>query len=65
VEQIPVTEFRLDRRKLDPGNRTDGFVVFERPPLKQSNESLLLQIAEAAMVDKPVLVPIRFSVSSK
>ncbi len=65
VEQIPVMGFRLDQRKLDPGKRTDGLVVFERPALKQSNESLLLQIAEAAMVDQPVLVPIRFSVSSK
>jgi hypothetical protein len=65
VEQIPVMDFRLDRRKLDPGSRTDGLVVFERPALKQSNESLLLQVAEAAMVDKPVLVPISFSISSK
>src|SRR5437899_9030994 len=64
VEQLPVTAFRLDRRKLDPGMRTEGFVVFERPALKQSNQNLLLQVADAAMVDQPVLVPISFSVKS-
>src|SRR5207253_1687046 len=63
VEQIPLMDFRLDQRKLDAGARTDGLVVFERPGLKQSNETLLLQIAEVAMVDRPALVPIRFSVS--
>jgi hypothetical protein len=61
VDQIPVLEFGLDKRRLIPGARTDGVVVFERPALKQSNESLVLQIAEAARVDQPVLVPIRFS----
>ena len=63
VDQIPVMDFRLDQRKVKPGGRVDGLVVFERPPMKQSNETLMLQIAEAAMVDKPVLVPITFSVS--
>jgi hypothetical protein len=32
--------------------------------MKQSNETLLLQIAESAAVDQPVLVPIRFTVAS-
>ncbi|HLQ78487.1 MAG TPA: hypothetical protein VK210_14095 [Terriglobia bacterium] len=64
IDQIPVLEFRLDKRRLIPGARTAGVVVFERPALKQSNESLVLQIAEAARVDQPVLVPIRFSVNS-
>jgi hypothetical protein len=64
VEQIPLIEFHLDKRKLNRGDRADGLIVFERPALKQSNETLLLQIAEAAMVDQPVLVPINFSVSS-
>jgi len=64
VDQIPVLEFRLDKRRLTPGARTDGVVVFERPGLKQSNESLVLQIAEAARVDQPVLVPIGFSVNA-
>ena len=61
VEQIPVEEFRLTGRKLSGGSRADGLVVFERPSLKQSNESLVLQIAEASRVDRPVLVPISFS----
>jgi hypothetical protein len=64
VDQIPVLEFRLGKRGLTPGARTDGAVVFERPALKQSTESLVLQIAEAARVDQPVLVPIRFSVNT-
>jgi hypothetical protein len=64
VDQIPVLEFRLDKRRLIPGARTDGVVVFERPALKQSNESLVLQISEAARVDQPVLVPIGFSVNT-
>jgi hypothetical protein len=37
--------------------------VFDRPSLKQSHESLLLQIADAARVDQPVLVPITFTPS--
>lgn len=64
VNQIPVLDFRLDKRKLVAGARTDGVVVFGRPTFKQSNESLLLQIAEAARVDQPVLVPIRFSANT-
>jgi len=64
VEQIPVSDFRLTRVKLNPGSRSDGAVVFERPSMKQSNETLLLQIAESAAVDQPVLIPISFTVAS-
>lgn len=64
VDQIPVLDFRIDKRKLASGARTYGVVSFSRPTFKQSNESLLLQIAEAARVDQPVLVPIRFSVNT-
>ena len=63
-EQLPVTEFRLSRRKLDAGDRADGVVVFTRPNFKQSNESLFLQIAESGAVDKPALAPIGFGVSA-
>ena len=63
-EQLPVTEFRLSRRKLGPGERADGVVVFTRPNFKQSNESLFLQIAESGAVDKPALAPIGFGVSA-
>jgi hypothetical protein len=63
VDQIPLLDFRLDQRKLSSGARAEGLVVFDRPSLKQSHESLLLQIADAARVDQPVLVPITFTPS--
>jgi hypothetical protein len=64
AEQLPVTDFRLSRRRLGPGERADGVVEFERPPYKQSSESLFLQMADSGAVDKPVLVPIGFGVST-
>lgn len=64
AEQLPVIDFRLNRRRLGPGERADGVVVFERPPYKQSNETLLLQVAESGAVDRPALAPIGFGVSS-
>ncbi len=47
AEQLPVLSFRLSKRRLAPGERADGVVVFDRPPYKQSNETLFSQIAEA------------------
>jgi len=64
AEQLPVLDFRMNRRRLGPGERADGVVLFERPPYKQSNESLLLQIAESGAVDRPALVPIGFGIST-
>lgn len=64
AEPLPVTDFRLSRRRFGPGERVDGVVEFERPPYKQSNESLFLQLADSGAVDKPVLVPIGFGVST-
>ena len=32
ADQLPVTEFRLGKRRLGPGERADGVVLFERPP---------------------------------
>jgi len=64
AEQLPVLDFRLNRRRLGPGERADGVVVFERPPYKQSTETLLLQVAEAGAVDKPALAPIGFGGNS-
>lgn len=63
-EQLPVLEYRLSRNRLGPGERADGVALFERPPYKQSNEMLLLQIAGAGAVDRPALAPIGFGVSS-
>jgi hypothetical protein len=63
-EQLPVEEFRLSRRRLAPAERADGALVFQRPPFKQSNETLLLQIADSGAVDRPALAPIGFGISS-
>ena len=64
AEQLQVLDFRLNRRRLGPSERADGVVVFERPPYKQSNEMLLLQVAESGAVDRPALAPIGFGVSN-
>jgi len=64
AEQLPVEDFRLSKRRLGIGERANGVVVFERPPYKQSNETLFLQVAEAGAVDRPALAPIGFGVST-
>ena len=60
VQQLPVLDFQLTQRRLNPGARADGVVVFERPAIKQSTEGLFLQIADSAAIDQPVLAPINF-----
>ena len=64
AEQLSVLSFRLSKRRLAPGERADGVVVFDRPPYKQSNETLFLQIAEAGAVDHPALAPIGFGINT-
>jgi hypothetical protein len=64
AEQLPVSDFRLSRRRIGTGERADGVVAFERPPYKQSREQLFLQMAESGAVDRPALAPIGFGVSS-
>jgi hypothetical protein len=64
AEQLPVLSFRLSKRRLAAGERADGVVVFDRPPYKQSNETLFLQIAEAGAVDHPALAPIGFGLNT-
>src|SRR6266511_1904615 len=64
AEQLPVTAFLMSRRRLGPGERSDGVVVFQRPSFKQSTETLLLQIAESGALDRPSLAPIGFIFSS-
>ena len=64
AEQLPVTDFRISHRRLGPGERADGVVVFKRPSFKQSTETLLLQMAESGAVDRPALAPIGFGISS-
>jgi hypothetical protein len=63
-EELPVIKFRLSRWRLGPGERADGVALFERPPYKMSDETLLLQMAEAGAVDRPALAPIGFGVST-
>ena len=60
AEQVPVTDFRVNGRRLAPGQRADGVVTFARPGFKQSQERLLLQLASANAVDKPLLLPVSF-----
>ena len=64
AEQLAVIDFRLSPRRIGPGDRADGVVLFERPPYKRSNETLFLQMAESGAVDKPALAPIGFGVST-
>lgn len=63
-EQLAVSQYRLSRRRIGPGERADGVIVFDRPSFKQSNETLFLQVAESGAVDRPALAPIGFGVSS-
>ena len=64
AQQLAVIDFRLSRRRIGPGERSDGVVLFERPPYKRSTETLFLQMAESGAVDKPALAPIGFGVST-
>ncbi len=61
AEQVPITDYTLTLRRLGPGARADGVVIFERPSFKESSEQLLLEVAQAAQVDHPVLTPIAFT----
>ena len=60
AEPVAIKDYRITARRLAPGDRADGLVVFERPSFKESNERLLLAVAQAEEVDRPVLAPIAF-----
>jgi hypothetical protein len=60
AEQVPITDYRLNARRLAPGERADGAVQFARPGFKQSKDRLLLQLATASAVDTPLLLPVPF-----
>jgi hypothetical protein len=64
AEPLAIKEYRLTARRLPPGARVEGAVVFERPAFKESRERLTLRIARADEVDKPVLAPIAFVAST-
>ena len=63
AEQIPVKDFKVNAQRLAPGQRADGVVTFDRPGFKQSQERLLLQLASASAVDRPLLLPVAFVAS--
>jgi hypothetical protein len=60
AEQVPIRDYRLNVRRLAPGERADGAVQFARPGFKQSKDRLLLQLATASAVDTPLLMPVPF-----
>jgi len=65
AEPIPISEYRMTSRRLVPGQRADGVVVFERPTFKESTENLELQLARADQVDRPILLPVPFTTASQ
>ncbi len=64
-EPVAISDFRMTTRRLQPGQRDDGVIVFERPSFKESTEKLQLQLAEAEQVDRPILLPVPFTPSSQ
>jgi len=60
AEPVAIKDYWITTRRLAPGARADGVVVFERPSFKESSEQLLLAVAQAEEVDHPVLAPIAF-----
>lgn len=60
-DQLEIRDYRLSSTRLEPGERADGVVIFDRPNFKQSTEKLFLQIAQADQVDQPVLIRIPFT----
>ncbi len=64
AEPIAIAECRMTTRRLEPGARADGVVVFERPSFKESSEKLELQVAESGQVDHPISAPIPFVATS-
>ena len=60
AEQLPISDYRMSKLKLAPGERLDGAVEFARPGFKYKKERLLLQIANASEVDTALMVPVPF-----
>lgn len=64
ADPVPISEYRMTTRRLAPGERADGVVVFERPAFKESTEKLELQLAQAEQVDRPILLPVPFTATA-
>jgi len=60
-DQLEIRDYRLSTTRLEPGERADGVVVFDRPNFKESTEKLFLQIAQADQVDRPILIRLPFT----
>jgi hypothetical protein len=60
AEPVAIKDYWITSRRLAPGARADGIVVFDRPTFKESSERLLLAVAQSDEVDHPVLAPIAF-----
>jgi hypothetical protein len=58
---LEIRDYRLSTTRLEPGERADGVVVFDRPNIKESTEKLFLQIAQADQVDRPILIHLPFT----
>jgi hypothetical protein len=65
AEPIPISDYRMTGRRLQPGQRVDGVVVFERPAFKQSDDQIRLRLAEAEQVDRPLMLPVPFTPASE
>lgn len=64
AESVAVAEYRMTTRRLQPGERADGIVVFDRPAFKESRERLELELAEAEQVDRPIVLPVPFTIGN-
>jgi hypothetical protein len=60
ADQVAVKDYATTTRRLPPRARLDAVVVFDRPSFKESREQMLLQVAQAEEVDRPLLIPIPF-----
>jgi hypothetical protein len=65
AEPVAIKQYQMTARRLAPGARADGLVIFERPAFKESRDRLLLQVAQAEEVDRPVFIGIAFVPSAK
>ncbi|HTC92048.1 MAG TPA: hypothetical protein VK699_01185 [Terriglobales bacterium] len=64
AEPVAIADYQMTARRLAPGARADGVVIFERPAFKESGERLMLQLSEAEQVDRPILLPLPFVVAT-
>lgn len=64
-DPVSIFDYRMTARRLQPGERADGVIVFERPGFKESTERLRLQLAQAEQVDRPIFLPVPFTATSE